>query len=142
MRSAKNAGCVMRSTPSHSPYSDTGLFEIYAGTDASDAAELMDVVVDQLHAAVGSIDEAEVRRAKAQMKAGLLMALKSSSTRAEQLARQMIAYGRPKFRSRRSSPRSTRSRSRALGPPAKPWSTAAGRHSPRSDRRTDLKAPP
>jgi predicted Zn-dependent peptidase len=29
------------------------------------------------------------------MKAGLLMALESSRTRAEQLARQMLAYGRP-----------------------------------------------
>ena len=29
------------------------------------------------------------------MKAGLLMALESSGARAEQLARQMIAYGRP-----------------------------------------------
>ena len=39
--------------------------------------------------------EAEVARAKAQMKAGLLMALESSSARAEQLARQMFAWGRP-----------------------------------------------
>jgi predicted Zn-dependent peptidase len=29
------------------------------------------------------------------MKAGLLMALESSGTRAEQIARQMIIYGRP-----------------------------------------------
>ena len=29
------------------------------------------------------------------MKAGLLMALESSSTRVDQLARQMLAYGRP-----------------------------------------------
>src|SRR5260370_20175495 len=34
-----------------------------------------------------TINEAEVARAKAQMKAGLLMALESSSARAEQLAR-------------------------------------------------------
>ena len=79
----------------HSPYTDTGLFGIYAGTDATDAAELMRVVVDQLGAAASGIEEREVGRAKAQMKAGLLMALESSSTRAEQLARQMIAYGRP-----------------------------------------------
>ena len=39
--------------------------------------------------------EAEIARAKAQMKAGLLMALESSSARAEQLARQMFAWGRP-----------------------------------------------
>jgi predicted Zn-dependent peptidase len=53
------------------------------------------VVVDQIAAAAENLTEAEVARAKAQMKAGLLMALESSRARAEQLARQIIAYGRP-----------------------------------------------
>jgi predicted Zn-dependent peptidase len=79
----------------HSPYSDTGLFGLYAGTDAADASELMRVVVDQLSAAADDLDAKEVDRAKAQMKAGLLMALESSSARAEQLARQIFAFGRP-----------------------------------------------
>jgi len=79
----------------HSPYSDTGLFGLYAGTDAADASELMRVVVDQLAAAADDLDAKEVDRAKAQMKAGLLMALESSSARAEQLARQIFAHGRP-----------------------------------------------
>ncbi len=42
-----------------------------------------------------TLTEAEVARAKAQMKAGLLMALESCSSRAEQLARHVLAYGRP-----------------------------------------------
>jgi predicted Zn-dependent peptidase len=79
----------------HSPYADTGLFALYAGTDAVDAPELMRVVVDQIAATSETVTEAEVARAKAQMKAGLLMALESSSTRVDQLARQMLAYGRP-----------------------------------------------
>jgi predicted Zn-dependent peptidase len=79
----------------HSPYSDTGLFGLYAGTDAVDAPELMRVVVDQIGSTAETVTEAEVARAKAQMKAGLLMALESSSARVDQLARQMIAYGRP-----------------------------------------------
>jgi predicted Zn-dependent peptidase len=41
------------------------------------------------------LTDAEVARAKAQMKAGLLMALESCSSRAEQLARHILAYGRP-----------------------------------------------
>src|SRR5207302_2201015 len=60
-----------------------------------DVAELMRVVVGEIHAAAETISDAEVARAKAQMKAGLLMALESSSARAEQLARQIIAWGRP-----------------------------------------------
>ncbi|NVO15595.1 MAG: insulinase family protein [Rhodoplanes sp.] len=78
----------------HSPYADTGLFGLYAGTDASDAEELMRVVVDEMEAAAEQLTEAEVNRAKAQMKTGLLMALESSGARAEQLARQMIIHGR------------------------------------------------
>ncbi len=79
----------------HSPYVDSGMFGLYAGTDAVDVTELMRVVVDEMHAAAENISEVEVARAKAQMKAGLLMALESSSARAEQLARQIIAWGRP-----------------------------------------------
>ena len=42
-----------------------------------------------------TLTDAEIARAKAQMKAGLLMALESSGARIEQLARQMITRGRP-----------------------------------------------
>jgi predicted Zn-dependent peptidase len=79
----------------HAPYSDTGMFGLYAGTDAGDVAELMRVVVGEIEGAAETINEAEVARAKAQMKAGLLMALESSGARAEQLARQMLYWGRP-----------------------------------------------
>lgn len=79
----------------HAPYSDMGMFGLYAGTDAADVTELMRVVVGEINAASETVNEAEVARAKAQMKAGLLMALESSSARAEQLARQMLGWGRP-----------------------------------------------
>ena len=79
----------------HAAYADTGVLGVYAGTDASDLPELMRVVVDEIGNAADTITEAEITRAKAQMKAGLLMALESSGARAEQLARQMMIYGRP-----------------------------------------------
>jgi predicted Zn-dependent peptidase len=79
----------------HAPYTDTGMFGLYAGTDAEDVPELMKVVVDQITGAAETLNEAEIARAKTQMKAGLLMALESSSARTEQLARQMLAWGRP-----------------------------------------------
>ena len=41
-----------------------------------------------------SVDEREFRRARAQLKAGTLMALESSSGRAEQMARQLLMFGR------------------------------------------------
>jgi len=79
----------------HAPYTDTGFFGLYTGTDPSDAPEMMEVVVDVINESVETLTEAEVARAKAQMKAGLLMALESCSSRAEQLARHVLAYGRP-----------------------------------------------
>jgi predicted Zn-dependent peptidase len=79
----------------HVPYSDSGMFGLYSGTDAADSEELMRVVVDEIADAAVTINEAEVDRAKAQMKTGLLMALESSGARAQQLASQLFAYGRP-----------------------------------------------
>ncbi|HUZ34618.1 MAG TPA: pitrilysin family protein [Xanthobacteraceae bacterium] len=79
----------------HYPYSDVGMFGLYAGTDANDSTELMRLVVDEIADAAETISESEVARVKAQMKVGLLMALESSGDRIGQLARQMIAWGRP-----------------------------------------------
>jgi predicted Zn-dependent peptidase len=79
----------------HSPYSDTGLFGLYSGTDAADLEELMQLVVDEIANTAETLTEEEVARSKAGMKAALLMALESSGARAEQLAFQMFAYGRP-----------------------------------------------
>jgi len=79
----------------HMPYADTGMFALYAGTDEADAPELMRVAIDQVTLATETLNESEVARAKAQMKAGLLMALESSEARLGQLARQMLAFGRP-----------------------------------------------
>ena len=44
----------------HAPYADTGMFGLYAGTDAADSAELMRVVVDEIASAAETINEAEV----------------------------------------------------------------------------------
>jgi len=79
----------------HMPYSDTGMFGIYAGTDARDVNELVRVSIEETARAAASITEAEVDKAKAQMKVGLLMALESSGARARQLANQIMTWGRP-----------------------------------------------
>jgi predicted Zn-dependent peptidase len=79
----------------HQPFSDSGIFAIYSGTDPGDARELMSVVIDVLADAAETANEAEIARAKAMMKVGLLGMLESSSARADQLARQILAFGRP-----------------------------------------------
>jgi len=79
----------------HAPYSDTGTFVLYAGTDPGDAADLLTVAMDEIASAASNITQTEVDRAKAQMRAGLMMALESSSARAQQLANHMLIHGRP-----------------------------------------------
>lgn len=74
---------------------DTGLFSVHAATGPKTMAELIDVVAKELRAvAERGPEAAEMARAKAQLKAGLMMALESSSARAEQMARQLLIHGR------------------------------------------------
>jgi predicted Zn-dependent peptidase len=76
-------------------YSDTGVFGISAGAGPDELPELVPVILDTVAETTRAPGEAEIARAKAQMKAGLLMALESSSMRAEQMARHMLIWGRP-----------------------------------------------
>ena len=75
-------------------YDDTGLFGFYAACAPKDVAELMPVALDCLAQSAATLDADEVHRAKAQMKVSLLTALESSSSRAEQIARQLLAFDR------------------------------------------------
>lgn len=75
-------------------FSDTGVFGIYAGTGPEKAEELGNVIVQELKRLSGSIKSEELARAKAQLKTGLVMCLEQSSSRAEQIARQMLLFGR------------------------------------------------
>ena len=77
-----------------SPFLDGGLFGIYAGTGESEAEELMPVTLAELLKVQTEVTEAELARARAQVKASLLMSLESTGSRCEQLARQMQVFGR------------------------------------------------
>jgi predicted Zn-dependent peptidase len=76
-------------------YNEGGLFGIYAGTGEEEAAELVPVMCGELLDVCAKVDAAEVERARAQLKASILMSLESTSSRCELLARQMVIYGRP-----------------------------------------------
>ena len=75
-------------------YSDTGMTMMYAGTSAEQIEELALVCMDEMKRAADDISEAEVNRARAQMKAGLLMGLESPSSRAERMARVLQIWDR------------------------------------------------
>lgn len=74
---------------------DSGMFQIHAATGHEMVGELIDVIGAELAVmAQAGPTEREVSRAKAQLKAGLLMSLESSGARAEQMARHLLVHGR------------------------------------------------
>jgi predicted Zn-dependent peptidase len=75
-------------------YADSGMLTIYAGTSAEDTRGLVELTVNELKRATEDMSDAEVARARAQLKAGLLMGLESPSARAERLARLLAIWDR------------------------------------------------
>ena len=78
-----------------SGYRDGGMLGVYAGTGENEAAELIPVVCAELGKVTDGVSEEEVARARAQLKASILMSLESTSSRCEQLAQQILTFGRP-----------------------------------------------
>ena len=78
-----------------SSYTDGGLMGIYAGTGQGDVDTLVPLVLDEVEKLAQDVSRAEIARAHAQIKAGILMSLESTSSRCEQLARQMMVFKRP-----------------------------------------------
>ncbi len=74
--------------------SDGGLLTIYAGTGEEDVGDLAHLTIDELRRAADDMTEAEIARARAQMKSGMLMGLESPSSRAERLARVVAVWDR------------------------------------------------
>lgn len=75
-------------------YEDTGQITIYAGTSAEEIGDLTQITLDEMKRAAEDMTDAEVARARAQIKAGMLMGLESPSSRAERLARLLAIWGR------------------------------------------------
>jgi predicted Zn-dependent peptidase len=78
-----------------SSYRDSGVFGIYAGTGQEEVKELLPVVCEQLRLVGTSLQDAEIQKAKAQLKASLMMSLENTSNRCERLANHVLIYGRP-----------------------------------------------
>ena len=78
----------------NSPQTDTGTFGIHAGTGEKEVIELMPVLCDELMRLSVSLTDEEIARAKAQLKASILMQQENISSHARTNAVDMIIYGR------------------------------------------------
>lgn len=76
-------------------FSDSGVFSIYLGTGRDDIPKLVPVLRDEIRKVAEAVADDEVKRARAQIKAGILMSLESPGSRCAQNARQIMVYGRP-----------------------------------------------
>lgn len=79
----------------HWGFSDTGIFGVHAATGHGSLGELLPVIMTELQRSGESIGQDELDRARAQYRAGLIMSAESPSSRASQIARQLLLFGRP-----------------------------------------------
>jgi len=77
-----------------SSFEDGGIFGVYAGTGRDKVTELMPVVCGEIQKLTKQVNEEELIRARAQLKASTVMALESTSSRSEQAARQLQIFDR------------------------------------------------
>jgi len=73
-------------------YRDSGVFGVYAGTGPDEVVELIPAMCEEIQRVGDGLGAAELRRARAQLKAGILMSLESTSARCEQLAQHLLVY--------------------------------------------------
>jgi predicted Zn-dependent peptidase len=75
-------------------FADTGLFAVNLSADKARAAEAVALARDIVERAVAELTEAELKRARAQVEAGMLMALETPQGRADSMARSIEIFGR------------------------------------------------
>ena len=77
-----------------SSHQDVGLLGIYAGTGPEMAEGMMPVIKGEMEALTKGPTNEEFKIAVAQLKSGLVMALEATTSRMEQMGRQMLVFDR------------------------------------------------
>jgi predicted Zn-dependent peptidase len=78
-----------------SPFRDTGLLCVYAGTAVDKTQEVLELTLLELRRLKEeTVNVAELKRAKDQLKSNIVIGLESSSSRMANLARQQMYFGR------------------------------------------------
>ena len=75
-------------------FADTGIVGVSCAADRNRAVESMNLARQVIAQAIESLDNAEVERARAQLEAGLMMALETAQGRADHMARSIEVFGR------------------------------------------------
>ena len=75
-------------------FADTGLFSVNLAADKARATEALNLARDVVEQAAAELTEEELSRARAQIEAGILMALETPQGRADAMARSIEIFGR------------------------------------------------
>ena len=75
-------------------FSDSGTFQVVAGTGKNEIKELLPVLCDELISLPKNLDEKEIEKSKAQLKTSTLMSIESTMTNATIAAYQLFRYGK------------------------------------------------
>lgn len=76
-------------------YSDAGLFTVYAGTRPANVLQVIEIIFQTMQSVKDDgITEAELKRAKEQLKGSLFLGLESSSSRMSRLGKMEIMLGK------------------------------------------------
>ncbi len=87
-------GLAYSVSSAHSPHTDTGLLSLYFAARPAEAASALDLARQVARETSETLEQTELDRARAQMKAGLLMGLESAYGRAEWVGRSLLFHGR------------------------------------------------
>ena len=75
-------------------YYDTGIWGVSAGVSRKKVREVLELIIKEMFSLKDTVHEAELKRAKDQLKGNIILGLESTSSRMNNIARQEIYYGR------------------------------------------------
>jgi predicted Zn-dependent peptidase len=78
----------------HQPHADIGITSLYLATRPADAQRAAGLAMEIAQALATDLQPAELDRARAQLKAGLLMGLEACAGQADWIGRTILAFGR------------------------------------------------
>ena len=73
-------------------FSDSGTFQVVAGTGKNEIKELLPVLCDELINSPKNLSEKEIEKSKAQLKTSTMMSIESTMTNAITAAYQLLRY--------------------------------------------------
>ncbi len=87
-------GLAYSVSAAHTPHADSGMLSLYCATRPKDAAAALDLARTLAFDLAETLSPAELARARAQLRAGVLMGLEGCAGQADWLGRSLLTFGR------------------------------------------------